>query len=387
MRFTRGILLISFVAVFAAGALAQDSLLGKKKGSGGSGGSSNPPAQSGSQGSKKDRGSDRNSGSSNNSEDTQRDQQQSGLKQKTGYASPDINRKRFQSRSGKVNYGTSNNLLNKQNPNRDPIQIDRAPSRRALDEGSASMRDQMRREDRSQVRDRDRDRDRDGRWHDRDDNNWGRGGFRVGYYQYDSRFRDDLFCYPYYVFNPYIVETCIVSPWYYYSYLPAYVSSSRIVVTPDYGHVFVGYPYDYLPPNTRRRYNDDRDGRYDYNQHALDYAIDDIVDAFMRQDRRLIDRLVPRNGAVTLGVDGSISYGVRTDDFYDMFTDVVMNSRTINYEIVDVKTSDDEAEVTARHDYLDSWGQRQVVFHKYHLRSERGNVVIRFFETTNNAYW
>jgi hypothetical protein len=70
-----------------------------------------------------------------------------------------------------------------------------------------------------------------------------------------------------------------------------------------------------------------------------------------------------------------------------MMMDVVSGSRTVSYQILDVQVSDDEAQVVARHVYLDSWGQRQSVLHKYHLYGERGNIVIRYFETGSNLVY
>jgi hypothetical protein len=67
-----------------------------------------------------------------------------------------------------------------------------------------------------------------------------------------------------------------------------------------------------------------------------------------------------------------------------MLMDAVLSSRTIDYQIDRVKANDEEAEVVARHDYLDPWGQRQCVYHRFHLIGERGAIVIRYFETSNN---
>jgi hypothetical protein len=383
MNLKRGFVLMSFLLVFATGSMAQDSLLGKKKGGSSSGGSSSPPQSSSSGSKKQDKKSD-----SEREDQSRVEQRQSTNPRKATPVSEQ--RPKYQPRSGRINYGTSNNLLNKQGTKRTPVRIDSAPSMRSLNDDVTSMRDQIRREDRSRVRERDRD-GRDSRdWdRDRDDFRWGR--FRVGYYQYDRGFRDDYFCYPHYVFNPYTANNCMISPWYYYSYLPPYISYTRVLVSTAYVGQFNGFRYDYIPPTRNRSDYDARGGGYDGNyltRRTLDYAVDDIVAAFMDQNRRAIDRLTPRNGQVTLAVDGSVSYGVRSDDFYDMLMDVATNSHTVGYEIISVKNNLDEAEVIARHDYLDSWGERQSVYHKYLLYGERGyGVVIRYFETSSEIFF
>lgn len=321
------------------------------------------------------------------------------LAQRAGYGNNDYQYRRGDSqnqqsdkgnhsRSGRVHYGTINNLQ-KQGNHQGPLHIDPAPSRQYLEDGVAAIRDRINRDrgvdDNNRNRDQDKDHD-----HDRDDSKT-HFNFRVGYYHYHQSFRDDNFYYPYYVFDPYQVDRCVISPWYYYSFLPAYLEIDRLVYGPDYGATFLGFGYNYQSDPHYRYYNDDdSNNRYDDNyisHRALDNAVDDIVDAFLRQDRRAVDRLVPENGSVALGIDGQTHYDVKADDFYDMFTDVVLNSQTTGYQIVDVKASDDEAEVTARHDFLDPWGQTQTVYHRYHLFGERGNVVIRSFETGVHMYW
>ena len=388
MKITRCLVLLSVLALFAASAMAQDSLLGKKKGGGGgSSGGSSGSSSSSRQGSHHDRNSGGGS-NNNNSGDNSYQAPAPNDPSRQDHGVYNDRRRSYGSRSGRVNYGTTNNLLNRQTTHHSPIHITPAPTQRDLNDDVANMRDQIRREDRSHAHDRDHDRD-DSHW---DHDGWNDGDgirFRVGYYQYNNNFRDDYFCYPYYVFDPYQTTNCVVSPWYYYSYLPAYVNCSRLVISTDYSDNFIGFPYDYQGAYRYHNDDEDRDARYDNNyvsRQALDYAIDDIVNAFTQQDRRAVDRLVPRNGTVTLSVDGTISYGVRADDFYDMLMDAVMNSRTIKYEILKVKSNDDEAEVVAKHDYLDSWGNRQCVYHKFHLYGERGNIVIRYFETTNNYF-
>lgn len=385
MKLDRAVVLVACLTL-AAGAFGQGSLLGKKKGGGSGGGSSNPPAQSGSSsGGSKSTGSSSGRQSSGNT-GSQSSSSNSGWRSSKSSSNsvyvPQTQEKNLLqrtpiSRSGRVSYGSTNNILEREQRWRNPQS---APSRDELNQRTSSMRNQIRREDRSRIR------------FDYDD-----GRVRVGYYHYDRNWRDDRFCYPYYVFNPYQVNTCVVSPWYYYPSLPAYINTTRIVYANGTEFSFIGFPYDYIPA---RRYDDrydDRDRGYrgDYRdrndnpsrKRYLDYAIDDITDAFERQDQRAVDRLVPRYGTVTVTIDGSITYGVNSNDFYDMLMDAVTSSKTISYRIESVKANDDQAEVIASHQYLDPWGQRMEVFHRFNLVGERGGVFIRGFATSNNPNW
>lgn len=348
-------------AMIAASAAAQDSMLGKKRG----GGTSPAPASSPSRPAPQSSASP----SSQNGSRSPAQRSDSRTAQSTTQTS-NLLQRRPQSRSGQVNYGTVNNLWRRQDMGRAP-QIQRAPTVNEIRTRN-SMGDQIRREDRVRV-------------------DYSNGGLRIGYYQRDQRWRDDQFCYPYYVFSPYTVQTCVASPWYYYPSLPPYVQTYRTSFAGDFT-TFFGSPYEWQPSRYRSRdyYDDDNYGWYDsdrLDRRDLDYAIDDIVDAFERQDRRAVDRLVPRNGNVTLMVDSTITYGVNADDFYDMLMDAVMSSDTRDYEILSVKTNNNEAEVLARHEYLDPWGQRQSVYHRLRLREERGHAVIRYFGTTQNPNW
>ncbi|MEA2552300.1 MAG: hypothetical protein QOJ65_476, partial [Fimbriimonadaceae bacterium] len=303
MRFERLLVGLGCLALVAA-APAQDSLLGKKKGNGGGNGggqSSSPPKKSSggsgggkSSGSESPRKSNGGGGGQSQGGQSQGSQSQGGspreysAPQQPGSQREDNYLQRSQSRSGRPQYRSVHNLTS-QDTQRQPVIIKRIPPR---EDANVPMRDQIRREDRAQIRYRDN--------RNRDD------GYRVGYYHYNSRWRDDSFSYPYYAFDPYnTTGACVVSPWYYYPYLPGYISSTRIVYTTNYGNSFIGFPYDYQPSNRYRddRYSDDRGGRYDdsyVSRRALDNAIDDIVNAFERQDKRSVDRLVPRSGSVSV---------------------------------------------------------------------------------------
>lgn len=269
------------------------------------------------------------------------------------------------SRSGVVRYGTFNNMTGK---TQERVVIRNAPSQGQI----RSLGEQVRREDRVQI-------------------NYSNGGFRVGYHHWDTRWSDDRFYYPHYVFNPY-QTVCVASPWYYYPQLPAYIDVRRISYMPVPDPWFNGEPYSWRRPSGRRfsdrdDYGYERDDRNDRRYSELDFALDNLVRAFEEGDRRLVERLVPRNGQVTLNVDGTINYAVQADDFYDMLVDAVESSRTSNYVIEEVTVGNGEAHVFARHEYRDPWGQRMIVYHRFVLQEERGKAYIRFFRTSDNRYW
>ena len=200
-------------------------------------------------------------------------------------------------------------------------------------------------------------------------------GYRVGYYHYNPRWCDDWFSYPFYVFNPWGYQrTCYVSPWYYYVSIPAYIDSSRIVIVNSFpSRGWIGYDYSW-----------NYDNRYDRGDRDLDYALQDLEDAFERRERRSVNRLVPRDGRVNIYTDGRYSYSLGADDFYDLFTDGLYNNDTRRYEIVRVRMSNrgDSARVTARHETMDPWGNPQVVFHDFFLQREGRDFVIREFGTS-----
>jgi hypothetical protein len=204
-------------------------------------------------------------------------------------------------------------------------------------------------------------------------NNW---GYRTGYCHWNNNWRDDNFWYPFYVFDPFSFNRFVCSPWYYYSFLPPYLNTTRIVVVNNYYNYqnFNGDRYEWRRPSNSDRYDRNRD---------LDFAIDDIVSAFEEGDRRAVNRMIPRSGSIAIFLDGRYNYSLNPDDFYDLFMDVMENSRTRRYIVEDVRTSGGVTRVTARHEYLDSWGAQQTVYHEYTLEQERGGYVIREFGTSN----
>ncbi|HWA81810.1 MAG TPA: hypothetical protein VG820_00140, partial [Fimbriimonadaceae bacterium] len=205
------------------------------------------------------------------------------------------------------------------------------------------------------------------------------GGYRSGYYFYNNNWCDDYFWYPYYVFDPWGSRWCC-SPWYYYSMLPPYVAWNRCrFYNLAAWDIWVGATYNWTPPSYYGNY--DNWGR---RPSEIDYAVDDIVNAFERADRRAAGRLVSQSGDVAIYMDGKYSYTLNADDFYDMFLDATQNTKTKRYQILRVETGHDESNhdcvrVTARHEYEDPWGALQTVNHFYELHYEGPNLVIDKF--------
>ncbi|HVT11020.1 MAG TPA: hypothetical protein VHE55_02030 [Fimbriimonadaceae bacterium] len=205
------------------------------------------------------------------------------------------------------------------------------------------------------------------------------GGYRTGYYFYNNNWCDDYFWYPYYLFDPYGARWC-ASPWYYYPMLPPYVAWSRCrFYNLAAWDIWVGNSYNWTPPDYYGNY--DNWGR---RPSEIDYAVEDIVDAFQRGDRRAAGRLVSETGDVAIYMDGKYSYTLNSDDFYDMFLDATQNTKTKRYQILRVETGHDESNhdcvrVTARHEYEDPWGALTSVTHFYELHYEGPNLVIDKF--------
>jgi hypothetical protein len=261
-----------------------------------------------------------------------------------------LNRRREQSRSGRVEYGTVHNVGAVGRIEAPPT-IGRAP----IDVRTGTLQNQVLREERVTLT---------------------HGGLRVGYYHYNRGWRDDFFCYPYYQFSP--AGRFVVSPWYYYPQLPPYLVVNRIFHVQSLPPTFVGMPY---------RWNRPTWGFGGSTHSALDYALDDLVTAFERGDVRLVSRMIPRRGGVNVYMDGSYAYSVQADDFYDMIADNIQSTRTSRYTILDVRTDRDRATIRARHDYQDPWGRRMSVFHTFHLERERNDLVIREFGVSESRVW
>jgi hypothetical protein len=215
-------------------------------------------------------------------------------------------------------------------------------------------------------------------------------GYRNGYYHYDRRYQDDWFSYPHYVFNPWQYDRYVCSPWYYYPSLPPYLNSTRIIIInagwPSYN--WSGNPYQWTRRNDNwnDRYDrNDRNDRYGRDRGELDYALDDLQDAWERTDFRAIGRLIPRRGNVNMYFDGRYSYSLDVNDFYDLFVDGIENVKTTRYDVVEVQRGrNGTARIVAKHEFVDPWNNRNTTYHQYFLEEDGRGYVIREFGTSND---
>jgi len=135
---------------------------------------------------------------------------------------------------------------------------------------------------------------------------------------------------------------------------------------------WVGRDYDYTPAPER------------VSESGLDRTVDTLVVAFQDDDHKAIDSLIPKSGKVNIMADGKYSYSLNAGDFYNTYIDGIESTKTVRYEIVDVKTNaDGTAKVVAKHVYNDPWGKETHVYHTYFLAREDGKYVIREFGTSN----
>ncbi len=204
-------------------------------------------------------------------------------------------------------------------------------------------------------------------------------GWRTGYYHYNPGWRDNYFWYPNYCATPFVSYNVVVSPWYCYTFLPGYLSCDHVYVSNYRGfwNWNVGFVYVY----DTRNYNNN------YTNRELNYAMDDLQDGFERRDFRALERLVPDGGQVAIFRDGRYDYSIDSRDFDDLIHDLSSNADTNDYKILETRTSRDSARVSAMHEYIDQWGNRQRVYHSIYLQEENGRMVIREFGTSMNRVW
>lgn len=180
--------------------------------------------------------------------------------------------------------------------------------------------------------------------------------YRNGYYHYDRGWCDDYWGYSYYRFS--YNDNCAVSPWYNYSYLPAYIDCNRI----NWERVIVNIAVNVIHDWT---YRDRYDRRSD--SYYLDNSVADLVRIWRRQDTNALGRLVSNSGYVTVTFDNNYRYSLSGADFYDMVYDAITTSRTIDYRILDVRSGRGGTRVTAEHRYRDPWNRNAAVYHTYYL--------------------
>lgn len=266
------------------------------------------------------------------------------------------------SQSGRVTYGGSNNGFQRGGAGPAPQINGLPPGGNNRVSQDAMLNDQARRRD---------------NWRDNDRRN---DGWRNGYFQYNYGWDDNRFWYPHYAFNwdPY---RCVPSPFYYYSNLPGYISLGRVTILLNFVSLFndTRYNYDWSPG--RGRYDYERNNRWD---RELDYAVEDIVDAFERRRARTLWPLIYNDSSIYVDVEGEWRYQMRGIDFCDLMQDLVESTETESYRIRSVRTGrDGRALIEAEHVFRDAWGRRQGTRHSYGLEELRnGRFAIREFRVS-----
>ena len=200
-----------------------------------------------------------------------------------------------------------------------------------------------------------------------------RDGYRTGFHHYDPYWTPNYFGFHFYVNDPWAVDVCYSSPFYYYTWVPAYIDRRHVVVISYRSSFYDDRPYHWHHIDS-----------YDRSYSDLDYAVDDLVTTFQDDNKRALSRLVPDGGRVHIMNDGQYAYSLPADDFRDMMRDAIGEDRTIRYTIESVRENGRQARVVARHEFRDSWGERTTVHHTLLLEREGGRYVIREFGSSND---
>ncbi len=319
-------------------------------GKGGGGGNTNSGGGSSNSGGSSSGGRDRDGGSSNSGGGLGRPQSNSGNQQKSDNL---IGRGGNEaSRSGSVRYEGSNNQASSRS--RDSFNIPEPPTVRSD----------------SRIR----------------SEGWNEGNvtrssgrYRSGYVHYNNGWNDNNFWYPHYSFN-YYEDRCFPSPWYYYPHLPAYINIVRIEI----GNT--NFRWDWRSGSRHNwRYDRPRNdgwgwgGGYNNTNEELDFAIDDLYDAFRRGRIRYMTDLIPSNGRIWVELDRYTQYQLNGDDFYDLMRDLVEGTYTTDFRVREVRTFRGGASLVADHVYRDPWGRTRSSRHSIGLsETRRGYEIVAY---------
>lgn len=351
-RFSALALALALVAL-PLSSMAQGGLLGKKGGgssgnssggsSGGSKGDSKPPKTE--ERPKSGGGSGSTSGSSSSTSSEGKSVIRSDSARGNDSGSLMEKKRRSESRSGPVQYGSQNNITSQGAPARA-----RDYERPRTYQGSPSLAGQVNREENVRAQNPSR--------------------YRSGYYAYDGRWRDDDFYFPHYRFG--YDRDCVVSPWYDYPHLPGYLRADRI----EWARPLIEFRFDL--GNYNWRYQNQYDRWSD--SYDLDQTLADLVRAFERKDSRALNNLVPRRSTIDVLVQDGYWYRMNSDDFYDLMLDAIESTRTRNYKIVDVRRGDGCIRVWAEHAYLDPWNRTRYTYHIAIFQEQRRGYELVQFE-------
>jgi len=179
-----------------------------------------------------------------------------------------------------------------------------------------------------------------------------------------------------YVFSPFRVA-CVVSPWYYYPNLPAYLTLSRVVVvdgqTCDWNE---GTTYAYRPSAVADT----------PNNSGLNESVDQIKAIFLNQDQQAIENLIPTESQVAFHNDGKYMYSLNGTDFQQMLADNAKDTQTSSFEITSVNVKGEEAIVKCTHVFTDAQSGNDTVYQLYRLRNTDGKFVISDFMASHTPF-
>ncbi|MDQ2985816.1 MAG: hypothetical protein M3R13_03730 [Armatimonadota bacterium] len=198
---------------------------------------------------------------------------------------------------------------------------------------------------------------------------------RWGYYNRDSRWRDRHFGYGYYCYQP-IAWQCGFSPYYWYWSVPGYLPWGRCYVLRPTIIIIIGgfINWNYCGIGSSGSFYNTS-----YNNYSpLDRSLSDLKDAFIYRDYRSLDRLVSNGGRVEIFIDGEYVYSLDSGDYYDITADLIYSVETTDFDVVDVRRLQGNRGylATARHEFIDSWGERQETYLTFTLQPGDGGYVI-----------
>lgn len=191
--------------------------------------------------------------------------------------------------------------------------------------------------------------------------------FRSGYFRWDDRFYDDQFFYPHYRFD--FGPGVYVSPFYRYHHLPPYISNQRVILRQD--------PFVWPSRTTQYRYQAPRENADLRTTSVLDFAILNLSRAFERASIGEVNNLITQ-GPVWIDVEGEASYTTSSDDFYDLFNDLLTGTETLGWAVRDVRVLEDDPRVyvIAEHEFRSAFGRRDSQWHTFELTPDRNSYRI-----------
>jgi hypothetical protein len=180
-------------------------------------------------------------------------------------------------------------------------------------------------------------------------------------FRYHSN-RYGLYYYPYYCADTFglSIGSYYQSPYFYYgSFLPLYIPSTRVVVV---DRPVVIHDDDY--------YSDDADSYY-LNRSVdqdVDSTLAEIRKAWVTDDIDLLLKHVRTDQDINVYLKGKYTYSLPAEDYRDLTQDAMKNTDTTSFRWLNVdRRSADEVFVRGEHVFNDSDGERRSVYTTFTL--------------------